>query len=406
MPRRCGRLAATKSAEMRELAARIVDSFRAKWSEKPDAVSVAPGRVNLIGGHTDYTGGFVLPVAIDRHIVVAAKKRNDSTILGYSVDFDEEACCRVSNYTPEHPRAWFRYIMGVLSKAERVGYSVEGFSFSVGGDIPIGSGLSSSAALEMGVLTATEGLFGFRMEDREAALLCQRAENDFVGMNCGVMDQFVSRMGRRGHALLIDCTQLSEQAVRINLPGYSWIVVDSGKRRGLVDSEYNRRRDECEEALRKARSQFPDRDIVNLRDVSVEDLPALRRTCSDTVYRRLKHVVTENQRVLAAVVALESGDVETLGKLLYASHESLRDDFDVSCDELDRLVETISRVAGVCGARLTGAGFGGCIIALGHNDAMQALTKAIQENYNTAGMEGQARARILPIQISDGARLL
>lgn len=391
---------------MRELVARVIDSFRAKWSERPDAVSIAPGRVNLIGEHTDYTGGFVLPVAIDRHIVVAAKRRSDPRILGYSIDFDEEAWCRVSNYDPEHPKAWFRYIMGVLTEAERAGYIIEGFNFSVGGDIPIGSGLSSSAALEIAVLTATEELFGFRMEDREAALLCQRAENGFVGMNCGVMDQFVSRMGRRDHALFIDCTHLSSQAVRINLPGYSWIVVDSGKRRGLVDSEYNERRNECEEALGKARSQFPDRDIANLRDVCVEDLPALRRTCSDTVYRRLKHVVTENQRVLTAVGALETGDVETLGKLLYASHESLRDDFEVSCDELDRLVETVSRIAGVCGARLTGAGFGGCVIALGHNDAVQALTKAIQENYHTAGMAAGVRTRILPIKISDGARLL
>lgn len=396
----------TESDQMKKLVTKVIDSFRGKWSEDPDAVSIAPGRVNLIGEHTDYTGGFVLPVAIDRYIVIAVKKTSDSKISGYSTDFNEETSCRTSNYDPEHPKAWFRYIMGVLSELELAGHLVAGFNFSIGGNIPIGSGLASSAALEMAVLTAMEELLGFRMKDTEAALLCQRAENSFVGMNCGIMDQFISRMGQRDHALFIDCTDLSSRAIRINLPGYSWIVVDSGKRRGLVDSEYNKRRRECEEALEKTRSQFPGRDIANLRDVSVKDLPALKQICSGIVYRRLKHVVTENERVLTAVSALESGDADIVGKLLYASHESLRDDFEVSCDELDSLVETLSGIAGVCGARLTGAGFGGSVITLVHNDTIPALAKAIEENYHPVGTAGKVKAQILPIQISDGVHLL
>jgi galactokinase len=391
---------------MKKLVAKVIDSFRGKWSEDPDTLSIAPGRVNLIGEHTDYTGGFVLPVAIDRYIVIAAKKTGDSKITGYSIDFDDEASCQTNNYDSKHPKTWFRYIIGVLSELELAGHAVPGFNFSIGGNIPIDSGLSSSAALEMAVLTAMEGLLGFKMKDTEAALLCQRAENDFVGMSCGIMDQFISRIGQREHALFIDCADLSSRAIRINLPGHSWVVIDSGKRRGLVDSEYNKRRHECEEALEKARAQFPDRDIANLRDVSAKDLPLLKQTCSDIVYRRLKHVVTENDRVLMAVSALERGDADTIGKLLYASHKSLRDDFEVSCDELDSLVKISSAIDGVCGARLTGAGFGGSIIILAHNDSVPTLTKAIEEDYHPAGTEGEFKAQILPIQISNGAHLL
>ena len=244
---------------MTELVSRVTDSFRKTWSIIPDVVSIAPGRVNLIGEHTDYSGGFVLPVAIDQHIVVAAKRTNGSEVVGHSVDFNKRAECPVGHYDPAHPAEWFRYVAGVLSEVERAGYSVPSFCFSVGGNIPTGAGLASSAALEMAVLTAIEGLLRIRLDDREAALLCQRAENYFVGMKCGIMDQFISRKGLRDHALLIDCTDLSSEPVRASLPGYSWMVIDSGKRRGLVDSEYNLRRGECEQALADARAIFHDR---------------------------------------------------------------------------------------------------------------------------------------------------
>ena len=391
---------------MIELATRVSDSFRKTWSTTPDVVSIAPGRVNLIGEHTDYSGGFVLPVAIDRHIVVAAKRTDDSEVTGHSVDFDTVAECPAGYYDPEHPVEWFRYVAGVLSELERAGYSVPGFCFSVGGDIPIGAGLSSSAALEVAVLTAIEGLLGARMDDREAALLCQRAENDFVGMNCGIMDQFISRKGRRDHALLIDCADLSSELVDANLPGYSWLVVDSGKRRGLLDSEYNQRRSECERALGDARTLFPGRDIRNLRDISRDALPELKRVCDDNVYRRLRHVVTENERVLKAVDALRRQDADAVGRLLYQSHESLQDDFEVSCEELDGIVETLSQTAGVTGARLTGAGFGGSVVALVRTNAIQAIVELIEKHNITKVKIGEAETRVFPIKIDDGARLL
>jgi len=391
---------------MGKLIAAVVDSFREKYSSEPDVIIQAPGRVNIIGEHTDYTGGFVLPVAIDKTIVIAAGLPGNSIISGYSVDFKEDASCKIGNYDPDHPAGWFRYVMGVLSELERSGKSIEGFNFTVGGSIPIGSGLSSSAALETAVITAVEGLFNFSLDDIEAALLCQRAENNFVGMNCGIMDQFISRMGRKDHALLIDCTDLSYRTVELNLPGYSWIVIDSQKRRGLVDSEYNKRRTECEEALDVARSLFPGRKMVNLRDVSMDDLPVCKDALSDTVFSRLKHVVTENNRVLETVKAFENGDISSVGTLLYQSHASLRDDFEVSCEELDSLVEILSGVSGIAGVRLTGAGFGGCVIALANTASIPALTSAVAEHYHPGSLPDGIQAEIWPVTVSDGAKIL
>jgi len=381
---------------MTELATRVTDSFREMWGISPDLVSIAPGRVNIIGEHTDYSGGFVLPAAIDRHIAVAVKRTNDSEVIGHSVDFNTRAECPVGYYNPEHPVEWFRYVAGVLSELESAGYSVPGFCFSAGGNIPIGAGLASSAALEVAVLTAMEGMLGFRMDDREAALLCQRAENDFVGMNCGIMDQLISRKGHRDHALLIDCTDLSSELVGANLPGYSWLVIDSGKRRELLDSEYNQRRGECEQALGVARNHYPDREIKNLKDISKEALSELKGVCDDNVYRRLRHVVTENERVLKTVDALRRQDTDMVGQLLYQSHESLRDDFEVSCAELDSIVEILSQTAGVSGARLTGAGFGGAVIALVRTAAVPMVAIAFEKT----------GVQVFPIKIDDGARLL
>ena len=256
---------------MGKLVSSVIDSFKKHRSAEPDVVSAAPGRVNLIGEHTDYTGGYVLPAAIDRTIVFAAKKEIGSDIKGWSTDFAEEATCFVGDYDRSHPSEWFRYVLGVLSELENAGRSIGGFSFTVGGDIPIGAGLSSSAAFETAVLTAMEDLYEFHMNDTEAALLCQRAENNFVGMNCGIMDQLISRTGRKDHAVFMNCTDLSTKPVILHTPGFSWVVVDSKKRRGLVDSEYNKRRRECEEALAVARSTFPDRNIGNLRDVTLNE---------------------------------------------------------------------------------------------------------------------------------------
>ena len=391
---------------MNALITNVVEIFTEKWQEKPHIVSAAPGRVNLIGEHTDYTGGFVLPAAIDREIVMAVRACDEPVIRGYSIDYDEEASCEIGAYDTGHPSGWFRYVMGVLSELEKTGRALRGFRFVFGGNVPIGSGLSSSAALELAVLTAYEGLMDFRMENVEAALLCQRAENNFVGMNCGIMDQYISRSGKANHAILIDCTDLSSRAVTLNIPSHTWLVIDSKKRRGLVDSEYNRRRSECEEGLKCAQNVFKGRDIKGLRDIAVDDLDTLKASCDDTIFRRIKHIVTENDRVLLTEKVLESGDRDAAGKHLYASHASLRDDFEVSCSELDMLVDILSHVDGVSGARLTGAGFGGCVIALVADDSIDAIGATIDAKYRPESLPEGTKAEIWPVKISDGARIV
>ena len=365
---------------MSEILGKVIDAFRSKYSSEPDVVAMAPGRVNLIGEHTDYTGGFVLPVAIDREVVIAAKKTSGNKINGYSLDYDQSAEIEAGVYDRNHPANWLRYDMGVLSELEKAGKKMPGFSFTIGGNVPIGSGLSSSAAVEMAVCTAMEGLLGFNLADKDAALLCQRAENLFVGVNCGIMDQYISRVGKKDHAVLIDCTDLSTNRIKINTPGYTWLIIDSKKRRGLVDSEYNRRRQECEEGLKSAQSAFPGRKIGGLRDISTEDLETLKKFCDPTVYKRVKHIVTENDRVLRTVKALEAGDSAKVGECLYGSHMSLRDDFQVSCAELDILVDILSGVEGVAGARLTGAGFGGCVIAFLKEDSVDNAKERYLKN--------------------------
>ena len=391
---------------MRELEEKVIDSFKEKFLTEPDVIASAPGRVNLIGEHTDYTGGFVLPVAINREVVFAAGKVPEKKITGYSIDFNEDVSIKVGEYEPNHPYGWLRYIMGVLSELERLEMAIEGFNFTVGGNVPIGSGLSSSAAIEMAVCTAMECLLEFKMDDMEAALLCQRAENNFVGMNCGIMDQYISRIGKKDHAILIDCTDLSTKAIKINTPGYSWLVIDSKKRRGLVDSEYNRRRMECEEGLRCSQTSFPERNINGLRDITIDDLKILKNFCDETIFRRVKHVVTENDRVLKTIKALDAGDIGLVGKNLYASHASLRDDFEVSCEELDMMVEILSEVNGISGARLTGAGFGGSVIALLRDDSIETAKKTIAEKYHPKSLSESEIVEIWPIKISDGARCI
>jgi len=384
----------------------ITNAFRERYSAEPDVVALAPGRVNLIGEHTDYTGGFVLPVAIDREVVFAAKADPGGLITGWSMDFAKEASTTTGSWDPKHPAGWFRYVMGVLSELESTNHPAAGFRFAVGGNVPIGSGLSSSAAIEMATCTAMEGLGGFSLSGKDAALLCQRAENNFVGMNCGIMDQYISRIGKRDHAVLIDCTDLSTRTVPVNTPGYSWLVIDSNKRRGLVGSEYNRRRQECEEGLKTAQRVFSDRKIKGLRDVTITDLPVLEQAAGSAVFRRVKHVVTENDRVLKTVEALDAGDVAAIGANLSASHASLHDDFEVSCAELDMLVDILADVPGVAGSRLTGAGFGGCVIALMADSAVATATAAINERYAPPTLPAGTKAEIWPIRISDGARLI
>jgi len=384
----------------------VKDTFFKKFANNPDVVAVAPGRVNIIGEHTDYTGGLVLPIAIDRETIFAVRKRQDKKVNGYSLNYNESVTFDIGIYNPKHACTWLRYVLAVLDELEKAGHVIGGFDFVMYGNVPIGSGLSSSAAFELAVCTAMQGLFGFSMSGKDAALLCQRAENKFIGVNCGIMDQYISSVGKKDHAVKIDCRDLSVQLVSVNAEGYVWVVIDSKKKRGLVDSEYNNRRRECEEGLQIAQASFMHKKITGLRDLTVADLPAFQNASSPVVYKRIKHVVTENERVENTVKALAAGDIAAVGKYLYASHASLRDDFEVSCDELNAIVDIVSKIDGVAGARLTGAGFGGCVIALVKEDAVETVKQAIAKDYHPATIPAGEHADVWPVKISEGARLI
>jgi len=345
----------------------------------------APGRVNLIGEHTDYNDGFVMPVAIDLRTTVAAAPRPDRHLRLHSLNFGESVEFALPE-PGEHPVRtqpmghWSDYVCGVAVTIERAGYRLRGTDLLIHGAVPIGSGLSSSAALEVAAGLALLESVGHTLPGSELARLCQRAENDYVGMRCGIMDQFTSSCGRAGHAILLDCRSLEHRLLAV--PDVQVVVCNTMIRHRLAGGEYNRRRAECEEALRLLRDAVP--DLGALRDVSLELLHSQRQRMPQAVYRRAFHVVSENQRVLEAAAALDRRDLATFGRLLGESHRSLRDDFEVSCDELDLMVRLAAGVEGVFGARMTGGGFGGCTVNLVRTDCVDSFSRLITDGYRRA----------------------
>lgn len=341
----------------------------------------APGRVNLIGEHTDYNDGFVLPAAIDREIVLGVRPRADRQVILHALDFAGTSSFSLDDIGHDSEQTWSNYPRGVCRVLEDAGYPLHGAEIVFGGDVPIGSGLSSSAALEVATATAFLTLAGHALPGEELARYCQRAENEFVGTRCGIMDQFISTLGQAGHALLIDCRSLAYRAIPLPA-GARLVISDTGVRRGLVSSEYNTRRAQCEEGVALLQPVLP--GITALRDVTPEALAAQQALLPEMVYRRCRHVVSEDARVLQAVEAMTRGELASLGALLNASHESLRDDYAVSCPELDLLVELARRQPGVYGARMTGAGFGGCTISLVAEQHAAAFAAAVAPAYTAA----------------------
>ncbi len=356
--------------------ARLQEAFVRTFGRRPEVIAEAPGRVNLIGEHTDYNQGHVLPVAIDRTVAAAAARRNDDTVCACSLEFEDsdEFALPVTGRAPAGD--WRDYLRGIAWALTEAGHALPGADLAITGDVPVGAGLSSSAALEVAVAGALAALGDARLESAALALLAQRAENDFVGVQCGIMDQLAAVLGPRGHALLIDCRYLAVEWVPLGLEeaSVSLVVVDSGVRRALGEAPYNQRRQECAEAARLL-------GVPALRDVDGPALAAARATLPEHLYRRARHVVTEEARVLTAAQALSAGDLAALGPLLFESHRSLRDDFEVSCPELDLLVELARGAEGVLGARLTGAGFGGCTVNLVRSDALDHFREAIVAEY-------------------------
>lgn len=376
----------------------VYHTYQQEFDTSPELVVSAPGRVNLIGEHTDYNDGFVLPMAIDRKICIGGSLRNDDRVQLYSLNFQKTAEFSISSLIKEEN--WSDYIKGVIAEYLKLGEQIQGFNAVVYGDVPLGSGLSSSAAVEVATAFFLAQLHGIAISPEDTAKLCQRAENRFVGMNCGIMDQFISRLGQEGHALYLDCRTLHYQLVPCDLDGYVVAICNSNVKRKLVDSAYNERRAQCEKGVRILQTKLD--GITALRDVTSDQLEQHKSAFSPIVYKRCKHVITENERTIHAVSALRQGDISRFGTLLNQSHASLRDDYEVSCSELDALVEIAQRVDGTVGSRMTGAGFGGCTVSIVHESALETFTAAILDEY--AERTG-ILAEIYVSRASDGARV-
>jgi galactokinase len=383
------------SVQARDLAV----EFAYRFGRTP-TVSRAPGRVNLIGEHTDYNDGFVMPAALEFATLTAASQRPDRRLRVYSMILDETREFDLDS-PPQGPTGeWSDYILGLALMLESSGRTLAGADLVVWTDVPIGAGLSSSAALEVSCAHALLTESGLPFDPIEVAQLCQRAENDFVGMRCGVMDQYISCCGVAGHALLIDCRSLESRHVAI-APNLRLLIANSRVRHQHAGGEYNLRREACEEGVRLlSRYLGP---IQALRDVTPEQLEAKRRKLPDLIYRRCRHIVTENARVLEAARALEAGDFGACGRAMNASHISMRDDFEITCPEVDMLAGLAQTVNGVYGSRMTGGGFGGCTITLLEDWAVDKASQMLIDGYRI----GMGRDVDLYVCApSDGVRLI
>lgn len=333
--------------------------FVEHFGSLPRWVVRAPGRVNLIGEHTDYNDGFVMPLAIDRAVWIALRPRSDHRVIVHSIDFHEAGEFVLDRLQPSEQR-WLEYIKGVAWSLAEDGLALGGWEGIVTGDVPAGAGLSSSAALEVAAARAFASVAAIPWDAKAMAVRCQRAENRWVGMNCGIMDQMISACGRAGHAVLIDCRSLELSPAPLP-DDVSVVVLDTGTRRGLVDSQYNARRADCEAACARL-------GVKALRDATLDVLDARRAALSETAFRRARHVISENERTVRAAEAMRRADFNALGPLLVESHRSLRDDYEVSSPALNAIVDAAIAHPACLGARMTGAGFGGCAVALVRSD--------------------------------------
>lgn len=383
---------------MSDLIQNVKASFAQVFGYSPSHIVQAPGRVNLIGEHTDYNDGFVLPCAINYQTMVAAAKRTDNLVRVVSVDYGNEIdeFDITEDILFQQDKMWANYIRGVVKCLLARGYQFTGADISVSGNVPQGAGLSSSAALEVVIGQTFKVLFNLEISQADIALNGQQAENEFVGCNCGIMDQMISAEGRENHAMLLDCRSLDTEAV--SMPeDMAVMIINSNKKRGLVDSEYNTRRQQCEEAARIF-------GVAALRDVTIEQFNEKIAELDEMIAKRARHVITENDRTVAAAQALRAHDMKLIGELMAESHASMRDDFEITVQEIDTLVEMVKDVIGVQGGvRMTGGGFGGCIVALVPPALVDTVKATVEAKYQAAtGLT----ASIYVCQAKDGAGLV
>ncbi|MEK9498330.1 galactokinase [Photorhabdus sp. P32] len=383
---------------MKNLIKRVKDVFDLVFHYMPTHIIQAPGRVNLIGEHTDYNDGFVLPCAINYQIVAAAAKREDNIIRVVSVDYDNklDEFDISQSITFHESNMWANYIRGVVKCLLSRGYIFNGADIVVTGNVPQGAGLSSSAALETVIGQTIKNLYHLAISQTEIALNGQQAENEFVGCHCGIMDQLISAQGKKNHALLIDCRHLTTQAV--SMPkDIAVMIINSNKKRELVGSEYNIRRAQCEQAA----ALF---EVNALRDVTLDEFEKRSVELDSIVAKRARHVITENERTLLAAKALAEGDMPLIAELMAQSHQSMRDDFEITVPEIDTLVDIVQQAIGKQGGvRMTGGGFGGCVVALVPQTLVDVVKAAVEQHY--FALTG-LKETIYVCQASDGASLV
>ncbi|HCX22759.1 MAG: galactokinase [Flammeovirgaceae bacterium] len=376
----------------------VKSSFEQRFGIEPIVIK-APGRINLIGEHTDYNNGFVLPAAVDQAIYLAIGKSGSSESTLVSLDMDQTFEFSINDFQPTKEKLWANYLMGVVAEIQKSGREVTGFNIVFSGDVPQGSGMSSSAALECGTCFALNELFDLSIPKVEMVKMSQKAEHNYAGVMCGIMDQFASMMGSADHALLLDCESLEYRHFPIELTDHIIVLCNSNVSHNLADSEYNIRRKQCEEGVSLLQKYFP--EVKSLRDVSLEELNAHQSELSDVVYKRCKYVIEENERVMSMTKAMEAGEIDALGEILTIAQEGMRSGYEISCPEIDFMADFANNREDVVGARMMGGGFGGCTINLvnkGSEDQfISELNAAYKEQFNK---------EITPIKvvISDGVK--
>lgn len=356
---------------------KILFEFKKLYSQQP-RIFKAPGRVNLIGEHTDYNEGFVFPMAIDRYTYVAISKRDDRTLNIFSDSYKENITINLEGAKPI--KHWSDYVVGVASVFIEMGYQVSGADIFIYSDVPLGAGLSSSAAIEVSTAYALMKTNGLEIDTLNLAKICQKAENDFVGMKCGIMDQFVSIHGKENCALFLDCRSLNYEPVTLDSTKADIIVCNTMVKHELGSTEYNKRRNECEFGVKVIKEKFS--EVNSLRDANMAYLNAVKNSIDNVIYKRCKHVITENERTMLSVSALKNKDYRLFGELLKGSHYSLKDDYEVSCTELDEMVRIAESMDFVYGSRLTGGGFGGCTVNLIQHGKQDEFSEIIKREYH------------------------
>ena len=377
----------------------LLPTFHSNFSGSP-LIAFAPGRINLIGEHTDYQEGFVFPAAVKQGIWLAIQKNDSPTCRLISADFGQEFSFDLDLFAPKKGH-WANYAMGMCALMKQSGYEVKGFDMVIGGNIPVGSGLSSSAALSVGIGTAISALFDFKIPKKNLALYAQKSEHLYAGVKCGIMDPYASAFGVEGKALLLDCRSNTHREIPVQLGDYSLMLVNTKVKHTLADTAYNKRRQACEESVKILQVEFP--DIKTLRDLSVADLEKVELLLPESLFPKAKHIITECARVHEAAKALQAGDLISFGKLMNTTHYSLSQDYEVSCPELDFLAEKAQTLDFVLGARMMGGGFGGCTINLVKTSELKAFQAALKTPYEQAF---QKSPEFILVEISEGARVL